>query len=177
MDDLKDRLEKCVDAVKRNFATVRTGRANPQLLDRLMVDYYGSPVPIRQVASVTVPESMTLVLNVFDKSAVTNVEKAIQTSDLNLTPQVDNCLITLRIPPLTNDRRQELIKLVGRYTEDGKVAIRNTRRDEIDKLKTDKSISEDESKKYQDSIQKMIDVYIKELDQLAKDKEAEITKI
>ena len=174
---IQDKMTKTIEALTRQFDTIRTGRANPQLLDRLMVDYYGSSVPLKQVASISVPEPMTLVLSIFDKSAVQDVEKAILSSELGLNPQTEGGTIILRIPPLTNDRRQELIKVSGKYAEDAKVALRNIRRDEIDAVKAEDGLSEDDVKKEQDDIQKATDSFSKKIDELLKEKETEILTV
>lgn len=174
---IQEKMSKTIEALTRQFDTIRTGRANPQLLDRLMVDYYGSLVPLKQVASISVPEPMTLVLSIFDKSAVQDVEKAILSSELGLNPQTEGGTIILRIPPLTNDRRQELIKVSGKYAEDAKVALRNIRRDEIDAVKAEDGLSEDDVKKEQDGIQKATDSFSKKIDELLKEKETEILTV
>jgi ribosome recycling factor len=177
MSDVKSKMQKSIDTLKEHFATVRTGRANPDILSKIQVDYYGSMVPIKQVASISVPEPMTLMLTLFDKGSVKAVEKAIMTSDLGLNPAVDGTIIRLRFPDLTEDRRKELAKLVKKMAEDSKIALRNIRRDAIDQLKADKAIPEDQLKKQQDDIQKDTDHFTKLADQLAADKEAEIMKI
>ncbi len=178
--EIEEKMQKTIEATRRHMATIRTGRANPDLLSRIHVDYYGSEVPLQQVASISVPEAMTLVLNVFDKGAVKAIEKAIQTSDLHLTPMTEGNLIRLRLPELTEDRRKDLVKLVKKHIEDSKVAVRNIRRDAVEDAKhqeKDKQLSTDESKHLQQDIQKLTDQYIEKLDHLAKEKEAEILKI
>lgn len=176
MSDIKERLSKAIEATKRNFQTIRTGRANPEILSRVQVDYYGSYVPLKQVCSITVPDHSTLLLTVFDKGSVKPVEKAIQTSDLGFNPQVDGTSIYLRIPPLTEERRKDLIKTVKKQGEEGKVAIRNVRRDYLDHLKKDE-LTEDQLKKEHDQAQKETDQAIREIDELIKHKEKEIMTI
>ena len=180
MEELQQKMQKAIEATKRQLAAFRTGRANPEILSNIQVDYYGSKVPLKQVASVSVPENRILLLNVFDQNAVKEVEKAIQTSDLNLNPQVDGSTIRLPLPDLTEDRRKELVKLVKQQAEDGKVSIRNIRREFLDSLKAqgkNKEISQDEEKKQQDTIQKITDSNIKIIDDLASQKESEILTI
>ena len=177
MSDLSERMEKTLDSARSQLATVRTGRANPDILSKIMIDYYGSMVPISQMASVSVPESMMLQVSVYDANAVKSVEKAILMSDLNLNPQVEGNVMRIRLPELTEDRRKDLVRVVRKYIEDYKVAIRNIRRDEIDVIKAqekDKEISSDESKQEQDSIQKITNQFVAELDQLSAQKEKEI---
>lgn len=180
MSELTSRMEKSVESVKTTLAGFRTGRASPDLLNRIMVNYYGSPVPLKQVAAVSVPESRTLMINVFDKGAVKDVERAIMTSDLGMQPNTDGAIIRLRIPELTEDRRKDLVKQVKKAVEDAKVAIRNIRRDFVDAIKAqekNKELTEDDSKKQQDEAQRTTDQFIGLLDTIAKDKEAEIMKV
>ena len=177
MTELKDRMEKSIESLKSHLASFRTGRANPDLLSKLMVSCYGSPTPLRQVATVTVPENRVLQISVFDKTMVKEVDKAIQISDLGLNPSVDGTTIRLRLPELTEDRRRDLVKQVKKVLEDAKVALRNIRRDAVEDLKKQekaKELPEDESKRLQDDIQKLTDKYIGLMDHLAKDKETEI---
>jgi ribosome recycling factor len=180
MSELTSRMEKSVESVKTTLSGFRTGRASPDLLNRIMVNYYGSPVPLKQVAAVSVPESRTLMINVFDKGAVKDVERAIMTSDLGMQPNTDGAIIRLRIPELTEDRRKDLVKQVKKAVEDAKVAIRNIRRDFVDAIKAqekNKELTEDDSKKQQDEAQRTTDQFIGLLDTIAKDKEAEIMKV
>ena len=174
------RMKKAVDSAQGHLSVIRTGRANPSMLSKIQVEYYGTIVSLQQVASVTVPENMVLMLNIFDKAAVKDVERAIMTSDLNLTPMTEGSIIRLRLPELTEDRRKELVKLVRKQTEDGRVSVRNIRRDLLDKIKhqeKEKEVSEDESKRLHDHVQKMTDKYVEMIDQLSKDKESEIMTI
>ena len=159
---------------------MRTGRANPDILAKIFVQYYGSAVPLKQVASVTVSESNSLLITAFDRSSTKEIEKAIQSSGLNLTPQVDGGVIRLRLPDLTEDRRKELVKLLKKEGEEAKVVVRNVRRDEIDTIKKqekDKEISTDESKRLQDTVQKTTDKYIAMVEELMAKKEVEILKV
>nr|WP_234473099.1 ribosome recycling factor [Erwinia sp. S63] len=170
-------MEKCVDAFKNQISKVRTGRASPSLLDGIMVPYYGTPTPLRQLASVTVEDSRTLKINVFDRSLSPAVEKAIMASDLGLNPSSAGTDIRVPLPALTEERRKDLIKVVRGEAEQGRVSVRNVRRDANDKVKAllkDKEISEDDERRSQDEIQKMTDGYIKNLDAALAEKEKEL---
>lgn len=180
MQQLIEKMEKVLESTRKHFGSVRTGRANPDILAHVVVEYYGSFVPLKQMASVTVPEPQLLQLNVFDAQSVKSIEKAIQTSDLNLNPQTEGTVIRLRLPDLTQDRRKELVKLVRKYAEEAKVALRNVRRSYIDELKAQEKngeISEDDSKKSQDNAQKEIDRFSNEVDEMVKKKESEIMTV
>jgi ribosome recycling factor len=180
MKDLEERMDKTIVALKHQFATVRTGRANPEILARVHVEYYGAMTPLQQVAHVSVPEPMVLMLNVFDRNAIKDVEKAILKSDLNLNPQVDGNIIRLRLPELTEDRRNEFVKNIKKYAEEAKVALRNIRRDFLEKVKhqeKQRDISEDEAKRKHELVQKETDKYIEKIDVLTREKEHEIIKI
>ncbi len=177
IDALKDKMSKAIDHLKSTFGTIRTGRANPDVLSKIQVEYYGSMVPLKQVANVTVPENMTLLLTLFDKSAVKAVEKALLASDLGLNPNVDGTVIRLRFPDLTEERRKELVKVIKKYSEECKIVIRNLRRDFLEDLKKDKNTPEDQAKKLQDEVQKQTDHFIKLIDQSTAEKEAEVMKI
>jgi ribosome recycling factor len=160
LDQGKARMEEVIVRTKKAFASVRTGRANPALLDRIVVNYYGTPTPLNQMASVTVPEPRMLVITPWDKSAMKDIEKAILTSDLGLVPNNDGSVIRLAIPPLTEERRKELVRLVRKDAEDHRVAVRNIRRDlneAAKKLEKDGDISEDELRRAQEEIQKLTD--------------------
>jgi len=175
--DADTRMEKCVDAFKNNISKIRTGRASPSLLDGIVVPYYGTPTPLRQLASVTVEDSRTLKINVFDRSLSAAVEKAIMTSDLGLNPSSAGSDIRVPLPALTEERRKDLIKIVRGEAEQGRVSVRNVRRDANDKIKTllkDKEISEDDERRTQDEIQKMTDAHIKSVDAALADKEKEL---
>jgi ribosome recycling factor len=169
-----------VEATQRTFNTIRTGRANPTLLDKIVVEYYGAETPLKSLATLSTPDSQTIQIQPFDSSSINIIEKAIGTSDLGLTPNNDGRAIRINIPPLTQDRRKELCKLASRYAEEGKVALRNIRRDAIDKIKKqekDGDLSEDQSRDQQDRIQKMTDRYIAEVEKHLAEKEADILKV
>ena len=175
----EERINKSIEAMKREFASLRAGRATPSLLDKVMVDYYGTPTPVNQVAKVTVPEARMIVIQPWEKSVLHDIEKAIMKSDLGLSPNSDGTAIRLAIPQLTQERRQELVK-TNKKAEEAKVAIRNIRRDANDaikKLEKAKEITEDESKKAQESFQKTVDKYIKSVDELRGIKEKEIMEV
>ncbi len=176
----EERINKSIEAMKREFASLRAGRATPSLLDKVMVDYYGTPTPVNQVAKVTVPEARMIVIQPWEKSVLHDIEKAIMKSDLGLSPNSDGTAIRLAIPQLTQERRQELVKTLNKKAEEAKVAIRNIRRDandSIKKLEKAKEITEDESKKAQESFQKTVDKYIKSVDELRGIKEKEIMEV
>lgn len=178
--DTEERMSKAVANLKKEFASIRTGKASPALLDRLVVDYYGTPTPLNQMAGVSAPEARMLLIQPWDKSALGNIEKAILKSDLGLTPTNDGSVIRLVIPQLTQDSRKELGKKVKKFGEEAKVAVRNIRRDsndEIKKLEKAKEITEDDSKAAQEVIQKMTDKYVTEIDKAISVKEAEIMEI
>lgn len=175
--DAETRMEKCVEAFKNTISKVRTGRASPSLLDGIVVEYYGTPTPLRQLASVTVEDSRTLKINVFDRSLGPKVEKAIIASDLGLNPNSAGSDIRVPLPPLTEERRKDLIKVVRGEAEQGRVSVRNVRRDANDRIKAllkDKAIGEDEERRAQDEIQKMTDMHIKKVDAALSEKEAEL---
>jgi len=173
-------MQKAVEATQRSLNTIRTGRANASLLDRIMVDYYGTETPLRSLANISTPDASTITIQPFDRSSLGAVEKAISMSDLGLTPNNDGSLIRLNIPPLTSDRRKELVKMAAKLAEEGRVAIRNIRRDAIDAIrKQGKSseISEDEVRDLQDQIQKLTDKYIAKVDEVLAEKEKDITTV
>jgi len=173
-------MQKCVESTRGDFASIRTGRATPALLDRLHVEAYGSSVPLKQVAGVSVPDSRSLVIQAFDRNTVGDIRKAIEKSDLGLTPNIDGNQIRLAIPPLNEERRKDLVKVVKKKGEDGKVAVRNVRHKMHDDLKAqlkDHKITEDENKRMQDQLQKLTDKYVKEIDQLVASKEKEIMEV
>lgn len=175
--DAQDRMEKSVDALKNQISKVRTGRASPSLLDGIMVDYYGSATPLRQLANVTVEDARTLAISVFDRSMSPAIEKAIMASDLGLNPSSAGTVIRVPLPPLTEERRKDLIKVVRAEAEQGRIAVRNVRRDANDKVKAllkDKEISEDDERRSQDDIQKLTDNFIKKVDDALAQKEAEL---
>lgn len=178
--EIEELMNKAVQATQRSFNTVRTGRANSSLLDRIQVEYYGVPTPLKALASLTTPDSSTLLIQPFDPSTLAAIERAIVASDLGLTPSNDGKVVRLNIPPLTEERRKELSKQVAKLAEEGRVSIRNIRRDGIDSVrKREKNgeLSEDESKSLQDAIQKLTDRYIKKIDELLSEKEKELTTL
>jgi ribosome recycling factor len=175
--DAETRMQKALDALGREFAGVRTGRANAALLEGVRVDYYDTPTPLNQVASVSVPDARTLVIQPWDQSALTKIEKAIQKSDLGLTPANDGKVIRLAIPPLNEERRKQLAKSVGKLAEEARVAIRNVRREAKDKIKAllkDRKISEDDERRSETELQKLTDRCTQKVDELLKKKEQEI---
>lgn len=175
--DAQDRMEKSLEAFKNQISKVRTGRASPSLLDGITVEYYGSATPLRQLANVTVEDSRTLAISVFDRSMSPAIEKAIMASDLGLNPSSAGTVIRVPLPPLTEERRKDLIKVVRGEAEQGRIAVRNVRRDANDKVKAllkDKEISEDDERRSQDDIQKLTDSYIKKVDKALAQKEAEL---
>ncbi|MFK8186540.1 MAG: ribosome recycling factor [Phormidesmis sp.] len=173
-------MQKAVEATQRSFNTIRTGRASTSLLDKIMVDYYGSPTSLKSLANISTPDASTLMVQAFDPSSVQLIEKAISMSDIGLVPNSDGTLIRLNIPPLTTERRQEFAKLASKYAEEGRVSVRNVRRDGIDmakKQEKDGDISEDESRDMQDDVQKLTDKYIKKIDESLADKEKAIQTV
>ncbi len=175
-----ERMEKAVEHVRHELATIRTGRASPALLDGVKVPYYGAPTPLNQVAAVSVPEARLLVVQPYERTIVTEVVKAIQKADLGLNPATDGTVIRLPIPPLNEERRKQLAKHAAKLTEDGKVAVRNIRREaneEIKKREHDKEISEDESRRAQTEVQKHTDQAIKRLDEILEKKRQEIMEV
>ncbi|MBP2650248.1 MAG: frr [Firmicutes bacterium] len=176
----EERMKKALEVLRKEYASLRAGRATPALLDKVTIDYYGTPTPVNQVANVSVPEPRLIVIQPWDKSMLSPIEKAIQKSELGLSPNSDGSVIRLNIPQLTQERRIELVKVVHKKAEEGRVAIRNLRRDaneDIKKLEKDKKISEDEVKKAQDDIQKLTDKYIREVEQVMDIKEKEIMEV
>ncbi|WP_458119144.1 ribosome recycling factor [Paenibacillus sp. Z6-24] len=175
----EDRMQKAIQALSRDLATLRAGRAAPSILDRVQVEYYGSMTPLNQLANISTPDSRTLLIQPWDKSSLSDIERAIMKSDLGLTPANDGNIIRLSIPQLTEERRTELVKLTKKFGEESKVAIRNIRRDANDDIKklekTD--ISEDESRGHQEDVQKLTDRFIKEVDNVLAAKEKEIMEV
>jgi ribosome recycling factor len=179
-EEFTDRMKKTTEVLTSQFASVRAGRANAGVLDQITVDYYGTPTPIQQIASISVPDPRSLVIQPWDASALKNIEKAILASDLGINPQNDGKLIRLVFPQLTEERRKELAKQVKKYAEDAKVAVRNVRRDAMDKFKAQKKaseITEDDLKGMEKDLQKLTDEYIKKVDELADKKEKELFEI
>lgn len=177
---LDERMDKAIGSVKSNFATIRAGRATPALLDRVQVEYYGSTMPINQLANVSTPEPRMLVITPWDKGSLAEIERAIVKSDLGMMPTNDGSVIRLTIPQLTEQRRQELVKQVKKLAEDGRIAVRNIRRDvndDVKKLEKSGDISEDDSRRAQEKIQTVTDRFIGEIDKLLTAKEQEILEV
>ncbi len=180
LSDAKHRMDKAVDAVRTEFNTVRSGRASVGLLDRIHVDYYGTSTPLRQMANIAAPEPRLLTVQPFDKTAMRSIEKAIMESDLGLNPSSDGQVIRLPIPALTEERRRDLVKLVHRLAEDGKVAVRNVRRDcmkDLKELGHEGEIGEDAERRAEEQLQKGTDDHVHTIDELLKRKEAEILEV
>jgi len=180
LPEIESQMQKAVEATQRSFNTVRTGRANASILDRVMVEYYGSPTPLRSLANISIPDASTITIQPFDRTTLNIIEKAINLSDVGLTPNNDGSIVRLNIPPLTSDRRKEFAKLAAKFAEEGKVSVRNVRRDAVDSVrKQEKSgeVSEDEARDLQDSIQKLTDRYVTKIEQLLSEKETEITTV
>lgn len=178
--DAQERMAKSIEALKNNLNKVRTGRAHASLLDNISVDYYGMETPLNQVGNISVPDARNLSITVFDKGMIAAVEKAIMKSDLGLNPQSNGTLIRIPLPPLTEERRKDLVKVVRGEAESGKVAIRNIRRDansDIKSLQKEKEISEDEQHQAEDEIQKITDTFVKQVDELLVKKEADLMEI
>lgn len=176
-EEVKGKMEKALENVRKNFSGVRTGRANPALVEPVLVEAYGQKMPLKQVASISIPENKTIMITPFDHNNMQAIEKAISASDLGLTPQSDKNVIRLRLPDLTQQRREELIKVIRNMAEDGKVVIRNIRRDFLDAIKKNVEYAEDDKKMFQDKIQKLTDEYTTKIDHAVKNKEAEIKEI
>ena len=178
--DLEDSMRKSVESTQRTFNTIRTGRANPSLLDKISVEYYGADTPIKALATLSAPDSKTIQIQPFDRGSMSLIEKAISMSNLGLTPNNDGRVIRINIPPLNQERRKEFCKLAAQYAEEGKVALRNIRRDGIDrvkKLEKDGELSEDQSRDEQAKVQTLTDKYIAELEKHLAQKEAYILKV
>jgi ribosome recycling factor len=180
VQDASRRMDKSVEAAQAEFATLRTGRASPALLDRVQIDYYGQQTPLKQLATISAPEPRMLTIQPFDPNSVSTIERAIQESDLGLTPNNDGKLIRLPIPQLTEERRKELVKVVRHMAEEGRVAVRNVRRDAIHHLKElvdNGEVGSDEEHRAEDRVQKLTDEHVHEIDELLKRKEAEIMEV
>lgn len=178
--DIEEQMMKAVEATQRSFNTIRTGRANTSLLDRVTVEYYGTPTPLKSLSSISTPDASTITIQPFDRNSLAAIEKAILISDLGLTPNNDGSTIRLNIPPLTSDRRKEFVKLAAKFAEEGKVSIRNIRRDAVEavrKLEKNGELSEDESRDQQDKLQKLTDKYASKIDSLLAEKEKDITTV
>ena len=173
-------MQKTIEATQRSFNTIRTGRASTSLLDRVMVDYYGAETPLKSLANLSTPDATTIMIQPYDKGSMGQIEKAISMSDIGLTPNNDGNIIRLNIPPLTKERRKELVKMAGKLAEEGKVGIRNIRRDAIEEVRKEEKnsdISEDESRGLQDEIQSITDNYNKKVDDLLAVKEKDIMTV
>ncbi len=179
-NDTRTRMDKTLESLKADFGGLRAGRAHASLLDGIMVEAYGSMTPLAQIGTISVPDARTLSVSVWDRSLAKAAEKAIMESDLGLNPASDGTLIRIPIPPLSEERRRELVKIAGKYAENNKVAIRNIRRDAIDgikKLKKDNAISEDEEKRFENEVQKMTDDAVKKIEELQAQKEKDIMQV
>jgi ribosome recycling factor len=178
--DVEGHMQKAIEATQRSFNTIRTGRASTSLLDRVTIDYYGTPTPLKSLANIGTPDATTITVQPFDKSSMGAIERAISLSDVGLTPNNDGSMIRLNIPPLTTERRKEFVKQASKYAEEGKISIRNIRRDAIDRVKKDEKssdISEDESKDLQEKIQKLTDKYAAKVEQVLAEKEKDIMTV
>lgn len=178
--EAEDKMKKAIEAMRKDLASLRAGRANPALLDKVQVDYYGTMTPINQLASISAPEPRLLVIQPWDKTVIPSIEKAILRSDLSLTPSNDGTIIRIAIPQLTQERRQELVKVVRKKAEEFRVVIRNARREANDRVKSlEKSsgLSEDEAKKAQEQVQKLTDNYVEQVDKILANKESEIMEV
>lgn len=180
LKQMKDKMEHAVQSFSKNLATVRAGRATPSILDSVYVDYYGASTPLNQLASIGVPEARMLVITPYDKTALGEIEKAIQKANLGLSPVNDGNIIRISIPALTEDRRKDLVKVVGKFAEESRIQIRNIRRDANDQLKVlekDSEITEDELRKYTDVVQKDTNNFISKIEEIVSQKESEIMEV
>lgn len=180
LSDIESKMKKTIEATQQSFNSLRTGRANSAVLDRVTVEYYGMETPLKSLANISTPDATTILVQPYDKGSLEQIEKAISMSDVGLTPNNDGEVVRLNIPPLTSERRQELVKLAGKYAEEGRVSIRNIRRDameEVRKKEKNNDLSEDESHDIQDKIQKLTDKYVSKVDELLKAKEEDITTV
>ncbi len=180
LQDARESMAKSVDATRQRFGTVRTGRASPALLDRVQVDYYGAQTPLRQLATINAPEARMLTVQPYDKSSIRMIERAIQESDVGLTPSNDGVLIRLNVPELTEERRRDLVKVVRGLAEEGRVAIRNVRRDvmhDLRELRDSGEAGADDEHRAEEQLQRLTDEHVKELDAVLKGKEAEILEV
>lgn len=180
LEDVSYRMDRTIDAFKREMGQLRTGRATPSLIEDLSIDYYGSATPLKQIASISAPDARAIMVQPWDKGALREIERSLQRSEMGFNPSNDGNVITVPIPPLTNERRQEMVKLLKKKAEDGKVSVRNVRRDGLDtlrKLEKDKAISQDQNRRAQDQLQKVTDGHTKLIDETASAKEAEILQV
>ena len=178
--DANERMEKSVESTRNEFATIRTGRASPHLLDRLIIDYYGAQTPLKQLAQVAATDARMLTVTPYDKSSINTIEKAVMESDLGLTPSNDGNVIRLSFPPLTEERRRELVKLLHQRAEEGRVAVRNVRRhhkEELERLEREGAISEDDLKRAEKELQRLTDQHVAEIDEMQRHKEQELMEV
>ena len=174
------KMGQSIEAMRRDIGTLRTGRATPALIEDLSVSYYGSPTPLKQIASISAPDARAIMVQPWDKQSLRDIERSLTQSDMGFNPSNDGNVITVPIPPLTQERRQEMVRLLKRKAEDSKVAVRNVRRDGVDslrKMERDKSISQDENRRSQDTLQKTTDTHIKSIDEVTAAKEGEIMQV
>lgn len=179
LSSAEERMKKAIAQAQKEFATIRTGRANPAILDRVEVEYYGAPTALKSLSNITVSDARTLVITPFDRSAIKDIEKGIVSSGLGLTPNNDGNVLRIIIPTLTEERRKEMTKIVRKYAEETRVAVRNVRRDVMDELKKlkGKEMSEDDVKRQEENLQKLTDRFVKEIDKMTADKEAELMEV
>ncbi len=180
LDEAESTMQKTVESTQRAFNTIRTGRANASLLDKVTVEYYGTPTSLKSLANISTPDSSTIMIQPYDRNTLNLIEKAISLSDVGLTPSNDGTTIRLNIPPLTSDRRKEFVKLAAKYAEEGRVAIRNIRRDALDSIRKQEKASEipeDQAKDQQDKLQKLTDKYTARIGDLLAEKEKDITTV
>ena len=180
LSEVSTKMDRAVDAFKRDLAQLRTGRATPALVENIGVDYYGSMTPLKQIASISAPDARAIMIQPWDTAAMREIEKSLQTSDMGFNPSNDGTTITVPIPPLTQERRQEMVKLLKGKVEDGKISVRNVRRDGLEslrKLEKEKSISQDDGRRAQDQLQKTTDGHTKLIDETGSAKEAEILQV
>ena len=176
----ESKMDKAVEALKRDLASVRTGRATPALVEHLPIDYYGTPTPLSQIATISAPEARLLTIQPWDKQSLKEIEKSLQKSDLGMNPSSDGSVIRVPVPPLSQERRKEMVKLLKQKAENGKMSVRNVRRDSIEMLRSmerNKDLSEDEKRRAQDKLQKFTDVHIAGIDQITSAKETEIMQV
>lgn len=180
LSDVDYRMDRTLEAFRRDLGQLRTGRATPSLIENLAVDYYGSATPLKQIASISAPDARAILVQPWDKAALREIEKSLQRSEMGFNPSNDGAVITVPIPPLTNQRRQEMVKLLRRKAEEGKVSVRNVRRDGLEtlrRLERDKAISQDQNRRAQEQLQKVTDGHTKQIDETASAKEAEILQV
>lgn len=178
--DVERRMNRSIEALERELATLRTGRATPSLVENLSVDYYGSPTPLKQIASISAPDARAIMIQPWDRQALRDIERSLMQSEMGFNPSNDGNVITVPIPPLNQERRQELVRLLKRKIEEGKVSVRNVRRDGLEslrKMERDKAISQDQNRRSQDQLQKTTDSFIRSMDQVSTAKEAEIMQV